>query len=100
MIRGLNHINLSVRSLEESFRRAGPLPEYTHVAFDVGAADFRAIADKIKAAGATIFKDNKSEGDSLYFLDPNGHKLEVHVGDWKSRLAGYRGRTDMEFYEG
>ncbi|HEX5514181.1 MAG TPA: glutathione transferase, partial [Gammaproteobacteria bacterium] len=43
-----------------------------------------------------IWKDNKSEGDSLYFLDPDGHKLEIHVGDLESRLAALREKP----YEG
>ncbi|WP_159065009.1 hypothetical protein [Thaumasiovibrio subtropicus] len=30
---------------------------------------------------------NRSEGQSLYLLDPDGHKLELHVGDLNSRLA-------------
>lgn len=67
--------------------RNGPLPEYTHVAFSVRPEDYAAMADKIRASGAEIFKENKSEGESLYFLDPNGHKLEIHVGDLDSRLA-------------
>lgn len=32
-------------------------------------------------------KDNTSPGKSLYFLDPDDHKLEIHVGDWKARIA-------------
>lgn len=67
--------------------RAGPLPEYTHVAFAVAAADFAGLTTRIKAAGAPIFQENSSEGHSLYFLDPDGHKLEIHVGDLNSRLA-------------
>lgn len=38
----------------------------------------------------TVWKDNKSEGQSFYFLDPDGHKLELHVGDLVSRLAQCR----------
>lgn len=67
--------------------RAGPLPEYTHVAFSVDAGNFEGLATRIRASGAEVFKENTSEGQSLYFLDPDGHKLEIHVGDLASRLA-------------
>lgn len=133
MILGINHITLSVRSLEESFKfyretlglkplmkkgktayllagdlwfcleedpatRLQALPEYTHVAFTVKQSDFALMARKVRESGAEIFKENKSEGDSLYFLDPNGHRLEIHVGDWKSRLEVYRNHMDAEFF--
>ena len=67
--------------------RDAPHPDYTHAAFDVGADAFASVCDRIRASGAVIWKDNRSEGDSLYFLDPDGHKLEIHVGTLKSRLA-------------
>jgi catechol 2,3-dioxygenase-like lactoylglutathione lyase family enzyme len=66
------------------------LPEYTHIAFAVAEHDFAPLAARIKAAGATIFQENTSEGHSLYFLDPDGHKLEIHVGDLASRLRAAR----------
>lgn len=59
---------------------------YTHYAFNVDAQAFQAMRNKIMQNGIEIFKDNQSEGDSLYFLDPDGHKLEIHVGTWQSRL--------------
>ncbi len=134
MINGINHITLSVRSLQESFDfyqnvlglkplmkkaksayflagdqwlcieedicvRSSVLPEYTHIAFSVKQSDFNLMVDRIKTSGAKIFKENKSEGDSIYFLDPNGHKLELHVGDWKSRLQAYRNQTGVEFFD-
>ncbi|HBP6801995.1 LysR family transcriptional regulator [Pseudomonas aeruginosa] len=37
-----------------------------------------------------VWKQNRSEGDSFYFLDPDGHRLEAHVGDLRSRLAACR----------
>ena len=63
--------------------------DYGHVAFDVTAEAFDRLSAKVRAAAA-IWKDNRSEGASLYFLDPDGHKLELHVGSLASRLAHYR----------
>lgn len=67
--------------------RRSPHADYTHVALDVASEDFAAAAERIRAAGTPIWKDNRSEGESLYFLDPDGHKLELHVGSLRSRLA-------------
>lgn len=64
-----------------------PQPCYTHTAFSVSVDVFEALGQKIDASNALIFKENTSPGDSLYFLDPDGHKLEIHVGDWASRVA-------------
>lgn len=61
-------------------------PCYTHYAFSVSQDDFYCMAQKIQASNAEMFKENKSPGDSLYFLDPDGHKLEIHVGNWQSRV--------------
>lgn len=67
-----------------------PLPEYTHIAFAVAPDDFAPLCEQIKASGATIWQANTSEGDSLYFLDPNGHKLEIHTTDLATRLQSAR----------
>jgi catechol 2,3-dioxygenase-like lactoylglutathione lyase family enzyme len=72
--------------------RQRPHPDYTHVALDIAAEDFDVVAARILAAGAPTWKDNRSEGPSLYFLDPDGHKLELHVGTLRTRLAGYRAK--------
>jgi catechol 2,3-dioxygenase-like lactoylglutathione lyase family enzyme len=77
-----------------------PRLEYTHIAFSVTAADFSNAVSRIRGSGAIEWKPNASEGDSLYFLDPDGHKLELHVGDWRSRLEACRSRPydDMVFF--
>ncbi|MCW5746269.1 MAG: VOC family protein [Alphaproteobacteria bacterium] len=74
----------------EAVTRDGPLPEYSHIAFRVTPADFDVLAQRIRGAGARIFQDNTTEGESLYFLDPDGHKLEIHVGDLDTRLDAAR----------
>lgn len=60
--------------------------DYTHVAFTVSSQDYTAMAQKIVDSGATVWQDNWTEGDSLYFSDPNGHKLEIHASDLATRL--------------
>lgn len=60
---------------------------YTHYAFSVPQADFVFLSNKIMSSGTTVFKENTSPGESLYFLDPDGHKLEIHASDVHERLA-------------
>ena len=60
---------------------------YTHYAFSVAADDFIDMSKRIIQSGATLFKDNTSPGESVYFLDPDGHKLEIHIGNWQERIA-------------
>lgn len=74
--------------------------DYTHLALDVAASHFGSLAAQVRAT-APIWKENRSEGASLYFLDPDGHKLELHVGSLASRLKHYRdhplsGRTVID----
>ena len=80
--------------------RNGPLEEATHVAFAVSSKLFAKICARIQKSGAREWKKNTSEGASMYFLDPDGHKLELHVGDWRSRLAACREQPyeDMQFF--
>ncbi len=75
---------------KDSHTRIEPLSEYTHIAFSVHQNDFGKVVEQIKNSGAIVWKENKSEGDSLYFLDPDGHKLELHVGDLQTRLNVFR----------
>lgn len=63
-----------------------PNPCYTHYAFTVAEKDFDTLSKKILQAGAPIFQENKTPGKSLYFLDPDGHKLEIHVGNYTDRI--------------
>jgi catechol 2,3-dioxygenase-like lactoylglutathione lyase family enzyme len=69
--------------------RSSPHPDYSHIAFSVADADYSALCERVTAQ-SVIWKDNKSEGASTYFLDPDGHKLEIHLGGLETRLAHYR----------
>ncbi|MBX6279702.1 UNVERIFIED_CONTAM: glutathione transferase, partial [Pseudomonas aeruginosa] len=55
----------------------------------------------LRELNVPLWRQDKSEGDSLYFLDPDGHQLEAHVGDLKSRLATCRSHpySEMEFFD-
>ena len=59
---------------------------YTHYAFSVSAENFEEMKKAIAATGVTVFQENSSPGNSFYFLDPDGHKLEIHVGNAEDRI--------------
>lgn len=63
-----------------------PAKDYSHIALDITEDHFPVFAAKLRQAGVKEWKQNKSEGYSLYFLDPDGHQLEVHSGNLQSRL--------------
>jgi len=63
-----------------------PLPEYTHIAFTVSQDNFVRMSQQIIQNDTILWQENQTEGDSLYFLDPDGHKLEIHASDLTTRL--------------
>jgi catechol 2,3-dioxygenase-like lactoylglutathione lyase family enzyme len=67
-----------------------PARGYTHYAFSVAPADFPAFSHRLRQHGIKEWRSNASEGDSIYFLDPDGHRLEAHAGNLASRLARCR----------
>lgn len=85
----------------DPLKPARPAPEYTHYAFSIAQEDFGAFLHQLRDHGVSEWRRNRSEGDSLYFLDPDGHKLEAHVGDLASRLAECRARpyAGMRFFD-
>ena len=74
----------------DDIARVSALPEYTHVAFSVSDSDYPAICRRIRETGIEIWQDNWTEGDSFYFVDPNGHKFEIHSSDLAARLRSAR----------
>ncbi|CAI1556175.1 MULTISPECIES: fosfomycin resistance glutathione transferase [Serratia] len=64
--------------------------DYTHYAFSAAKEQLALVAQRLRQAGVKEWKRNRSEGESLYFLDPDGHQLEIHAGSLASRLAACR----------
>ena len=120
MINGINHITLSVRDINESFKfyknvlfltpimlssqsaycKAGDIwialheekainrynESYTHFAFNVEQDSFNIIIMKLEEEGVNIWQKNHTEGDSFYFEDPSGNKLEIHYATLNDRI--------------
>lgn len=85
----------------DPLRNPEPAADYTHYAFSLDAADFPRFVERLRSARVQEWRDNRSEGASFYFLDPDGHQLEAHVGDLASRLTACRQRpyAGMKFFD-
>jgi catechol 2,3-dioxygenase-like lactoylglutathione lyase family enzyme len=75
---------------------------YTHYAFSVDEVTLPLIKQKLIEAGIEIFKETVVEGMSIYFLDPDGHKIELHIGGYKTRIEAKKINPgiweEVEFY--
>ncbi len=60
--------------------------DYSHVAFSASPSALASLIAKLKAAEVMCWQEAETQ-ESFYFLDPDGHKLELHSGDLRSRLA-------------
>ena len=69
--------------------------DYTHIALTIRTAELSDWRQRFADEGVRLWKENTSEGGSIYFLDPDGHQLELHAGDLQSRLNSIR----LEPYE-
>ena len=78
-----------------------PNNDYSHIAFDISKPDYQQFSQRLIDNNVVQWKVNKSEGDSLYFLDPDGYKLELHVGGLTSRIEVMRNQNDKQiiFYD-
>ncbi len=73
-----------------SFDKVADKGDYTHYAFTVSSEEIGAFLEKLRSAKIIEWKENRSEGESIYFLDPDGHRLEIHCGSLESRLQSCR----------
>ncbi len=70
--------------------RSEPSPDYTHIAFNVNPETFLHIKERLEKSNVQVFQENKSAGESFYFLDPDGHKLELHYNSLVQRMDWFR----------
>ena len=73
-----------------SLDKALPASDYSHIALNIDKSDYATYQKRLLQSGVELWKENSSEGDSLYILDPDGHKLELHVGNLASRLESLK----------
>ena len=73
---------------------------YSHLALSVSSQDLQNLKDKILAYGTLSWQDNQTFGESFYFEDQSGNRLELHTSDLESRLDNMRNLKDsnIEFY--
>ncbi len=69
-----------------SYDNVKPSQDYSHIVLDIAESDFSAFMKKLRDAGVIEWKQNSSEGLSVYFLDPDGNKFEAHTGSLQTRL--------------
>jgi catechol 2,3-dioxygenase-like lactoylglutathione lyase family enzyme len=83
-----------------SLDAASPSSDYSHIAFDIPTSNFKEYQSGLVAAGIKEWKQNTSQGQSFYILDPDGHKLEIHSGKLQDRLNALRLKPyrNLEWY--
>ena len=77
-------------TLDRAATEATNNSSYTHTAFAIAPEEFPGLREKLLAQDAEEWQENTSPGESFYFLDPDGHKLEIHARTLPDRLAWLR----------
>lgn len=76
---------------------------YTHLAFTIQEEDFDKWQSKLERLHVRLLlgreRDEKDKR-SIYFVDPDGHKFELHTGRLKDRMDYYKkDKKHMQFFD-
>jgi len=76
---------------------------YTHTAFTIDESEYNSWYRWLKKNNVNILEGrtrNVRDKKSIYFIDPDGHKLELHTGTLENRMNYYKDtKPHMVFYK-
>ncbi|MGV2874855.1 metallothiol transferase FosB [Macrococcus capreoli] len=80
-------------NVETDVQRFEINPTYTHIAFSIDEQDFSYWKEKFEKENVNLLESrarSKEDKLSIYFTDPDGHRLELHTGTLEDRLQYYK----------
>ncbi|PTJ71230.1 FosB/FosD family fosfomycin resistance bacillithiol transferase [Mammaliicoccus sciuri] len=76
---------------------------YTHTAFTIDESEYNSWYQWLKKNNVNILEGRTRDvrdKQSIYFIDPDGHKLELHTGTLENRMNYYKDtKPHMVFYK-
>ncbi len=88
--------NIWIALVQDSSINGSIHQDYSHIAFDCSPEEFARLKTSLSEYGCQEWSLNQSEGDSFYFTDPDGTRLEIHVGTLESRLKNIQSENRPE----